>query len=82
MPPERSCARRTTATTASGAAYQKAWVIQRDKETVAYVGSMDIAAGRYDTRAHDQNSWWKFEPPFPQNFYGFTGGMLQIRARR
>jgi hypothetical protein len=64
-----------------GSLHQRSWVIQRDNETVAYVGSMDMAAGRYDTRAHDQNSWWKFEPPFPQNFYGFTGGMLQIKGQ-
>jgi phosphatidylserine/phosphatidylglycerophosphate/cardiolipin synthase-like enzyme len=63
-----------------GSLHQKSWVIQRDNETVAYVGSMDIAAGRYDTRAHDKDDWWKLEPPFPQGFYGFTGGMLQIKG--
>jgi phosphatidylserine/phosphatidylglycerophosphate/cardiolipin synthase-like enzyme len=64
-----------------GSLHQKSWVIKRNGETVAYVGSMDIAAGRFDTRKHDQNDWWKYEPPFQQGFYGFTGGMLYIRGQ-
>ena len=64
-----------------GSLHQKCWVIQREGETVAYVGSMDIAAGRYDTRKHDKDPCWQSEPPFEQPFYGFTGGMLRIKGR-
>jgi phospholipase D1/2 len=64
-----------------GSLHQKSWVIKRNGETVAYVGSMDIAAGRFDTSAHDQDDWCKLEPPFPQGFYGFTGGMLYIKGQ-
>jgi phospholipase D1/2 len=64
-----------------GSLHQKSWVIKRNNETVAYVGSMDIAAGRYDTRAHDKDASWQLEPPFAQGFYGFTGGMLHIKGR-
>lgn len=64
-----------------GSLHQKSWVIKRKGETVAYVGSMDIAAGRFDTRKHDQDDWWKYEPPFQQGFYGFTGGMLYIKGQ-
>jgi phosphatidylserine/phosphatidylglycerophosphate/cardiolipin synthase-like enzyme len=64
-----------------GSLHQKSWVIKRRGETVAYVGSMDIAAGRFDTREHDKDPWWQYEPPFEQGFYGFTGGMLYIKGQ-
>jgi phospholipase D1/2 len=68
---------------AGGSLHQKSWVIKRNGETVAYVGSMDIAAGRFDTSEHDQGDSWKLEPRLPPSlrFYGFTDGMLYIRGQ-
>jgi phospholipase D1/2 len=63
-----------------GSLHQKCWVINRQGETVAYVGSMDISDGRYDTKKHDQDLSWKSEPTYSQGFYGFTGGMLRIKG--
>jgi len=39
-----------------GSIHQKSWVVKRGGETVAYAGSMDVSAGRYDTRKHDQDA--------------------------
>lgn len=64
----------------TGSLHQKSWVIRRGDLTVAYVGSMDIAAGRYDTHAHDKDRRWQFEPPFPQDYYGFSGGMQRVEG--
>jgi len=64
----------------TGSLHQKSWVIRRGDLTVAYVGSMDIAAGRYDTHAHDKDRRWQYEPRFTQNYYGFSGGMLRVKG--
>lgn len=64
-----------------GSIHQKSWVVKRAGEAVAYVGSMDVSSGRYDTRKHDQDANWKMQPPFTQGYYGWTGGMLRIRGQ-
>jgi phospholipase D1/2 len=64
----------------TGSLHQKNWVIIHNGDIIAYVGSMDIAAGRYDTHAHDKDRRWQSEPPFPQNYYGFSGGMLRVEG--
>lgn len=63
-----------------GNLHQKAWVINRNDETIAYVGSMDIASGRYDTKKHDKDASWRMEPSFTQNYAGWTGGMLEVKG--
>ncbi|WP_155028212.1 phospholipase D-like domain-containing protein [Burkholderia pseudomallei] len=63
-----------------GNLHQKAWTISRNGETIAYVGSMDISAGRYDTRRHDQDEKWKSQPAFTQGYYGWTGGMVEVKG--
>ena len=64
-----------------GSLHQKSWVVKRSGETVAYVGSMDVSAGRYDTRKHDQDANWKIQPTFTQGYYGWTGGMLRVKGQ-
>ena len=64
-----------------GSIHQKAWVIKRNDDTVAYVGSMDISSGRYDNAQHNQDSKWQSQPKFTQGYYGWTGGMLEIKGQ-
>jgi phosphatidylserine/phosphatidylglycerophosphate/cardiolipin synthase-like enzyme len=63
-----------------GSMHQKAAVIKRNGEVVAYVGSMDVAAPRWDTHLHNQDRNWQIEPKFGTSFYGWTGGMVMIKG--
>ncbi|WP_039056141.1 phosphatidylserine/phosphatidylglycerophosphate/cardiolipin synthase family protein [Enterobacter sp. Bisph1] len=63
-----------------GSVHQKSWLIKRLNETVAYVGSMDVASGRYDTKEHEHTEAWQMQPSFIQDYWGWTGGMLKIKG--
>lgn len=63
-----------------GSLHQKAWAISRNNEVIAFVGSMDVDAGRYDTKKHDKDPATKSEPPFWKPIWGWTGGMLELKG--
>lgn len=63
-PEPTCCAPDTRHGALSGSLHNKMWVIQRLGETVAYSGSDDVVAGRFDTPAHDGGANRSAEPKY------------------
>eukprot|EP00697_Spironema_sp_BW2_P008767 gnl/Spiro4/2346_TR1127_c0_g1_i1.p1 gnl/Spiro4/2346_TR1127_c0_g1~~gnl/Spiro4/2346_TR1127_c0_g1_i1.p1 ORF type:complete len:560 (-),score=110.81 gnl/Spiro4/2346_TR1127_c0_g1_i1:56-1708(-) len=62
----------------SGAIHDKMWTIQRNGSIVAFMGSMDVTQGRYDTSRHDNGPARRAQPAEMNLFYGWHGNTFMI----
>jgi phospholipase D1/2 len=74
------CAPESRHNAATGSLHSKLWVLQRRGETVAYVGSMDVTRGRYDTRKHNMDQNRSMEPAELVPYYGWHGMMYEMHG--
>lgn len=65
-----------------GSSHMKTWMIRLQGHLVAFVGSMDIATGRWDTAQHlgREDPVWKLEPQDPVRQWGWHGTTYEVRG--
>jgi len=64
-----------------GSNHEKMWMVRSGQDLISFTGSMDIAACRWDTAAHDiHDPRWQKQPRDPVSGYAWHGTMYEIHG--